>query len=157
MSDLRMRPLGPADAPAAAELIREAFAAQSLATDPPPSALRETAASVAAHLAEGGGAALEAGARLIGLAPWAERDGSLYLGRLAVAPAWRGRGAARALIAAGEAEARRRALPRLHLRVRLALEDNRRLFAACGFATIREGAHPGYAEPTFAVMEKALG
>ncbi len=120
MSDLRMRPLGPADAPAAAELIREAFAAQSLATDPSPSALRETAASVAAHLAEGGGAA-------------------------------------RALIAAGEAEARRRALPRLHLRVRLALEDNRRLFAACGFATIREGAHPGYAEPTFVVMEKALG
>ena len=69
----------------------------------------------------------------------------------------RGRRAARALIAAGEAEARRRALPRLHLRVRLALEDNRRLFAACGFATIREGAHPGYAEPTFVVMEKALG
>ena len=156
MSDLRMRPLGPADAPAAAELIREAFAAQSLATDPPPSALRETAASVAAHLAEGGGAALEAGARLIGLVLWAERDGGLYLGRLAVAPAWRGRGAARALIAAGEAEARRRALPRLHLRVRLALDDNRRLFEACGFVAVREGAHPGYAEPTFVVMEKAL-
>ncbi len=152
-----IRPLRLEDAEAAANLIREAFAAQSLATDPPPSALRETAASVAAHLAEGGGAALEAGDALIGLVLWAERESGLYLGRLAVAPAWRGRGAARALIAAGEREARRRALPRMHLRVRLALAENRRLFSACGFAAIREGAHPGYAAPTFVAMEKALG
>jgi len=153
----RLRALRVEDAGAAAKVIREAFAAQSLATDPPSSALRETATSVAAHLAEGGGAALESGGALVGVALWAERDGGLYLGRLAVAPAWRGRGAARALIAAGEAEARRRALPRLHLRVRLALDDNRRLFEACGFVAVREGAHPGYAEPTFVVMEKALG
>ncbi len=154
---LRLRALRVEDAAAAASLIREAFAAQSLATDPPPSALRETPESVAAHFNDGGGAALEAGGDLIGVVLWAERDGGLYLGRLAVAPSWRGRGAARALIAAGEAEARRRALPRLHLRVRLALTDNRRLFAACGFRPIREGAHPGYAAPTFVAMEKGLG
>jgi predicted N-acetyltransferase YhbS len=156
MPDLRIRPLGPADAAPAAALIRAAFAAQSVKTDPAPSALRETAESVAAHLTEGGGAALEAGGALIGVVLWAERDGGLYLGRLAVAPAWRSRGAARALIAASETEARRRALPRLHLRVRLALTDNRRLFAACGFRPVREGAHPGYAAPTFVVMEKPI-
>lgn len=142
MADLRIRALAPADADAAAEVIREAFAAQSLATDPPSSALRETAQSVAARLAAGGGAALEADARLVGVAPWAERDDGLYLGRLAALPAWRGRGAARALIGAAETEARRRALPRLHLRVRLALDENRRLFAACGFAATRQGAPP---------------
>jgi GNAT superfamily N-acetyltransferase len=156
MADLRIRALSAADADAAASLIREAFAAQSLATDPPSSALRETATSVAAHLAEGGGAALESGGALVGVALWAERDGGLYLGRLAVLPEWRGRGGARALIAAAETEARRRALPRLHLRVRLALEENRRLFSACGFTPTGEGAHPGYAEPTFLRMEKAL-
>ena len=155
-SALRARALGRDDADAAARLIREAFAVQGLATDPPSSALRETAASVAAHLAEHGGAALEAEGGLIGLVLWAERDAGLYLGRLAVSPAWRGRGAPRALIAAGEREARRRRLPRLHLRVRLALDDNRRLFLACGFVPVREGAHPGYAEPTFLVMEKRL-
>jgi GNAT superfamily N-acetyltransferase len=156
MADLRIRALSAADADAAASLIREAFAAQSLATDPPSSALRETATSVAAHLAEGGGAALESGGALVGVALWAERDGGLYLGRLAVLPEWRGRGGARALIAAAETEARRRALPRLHLRVRLALEENRRLFSARGFTPTGEGAHPGYAEPTFLRMEKAL-
>ncbi len=157
MAEPTIRRLAPADAESAAALIREAFAAQSVATNPPSSALRETAASIAAHLAEGGGAALEAGARLVGLVLWADRGDGLYLGRLAVLPPWRGRGAARALIGEGEAEARRRGLTRLHVRVRLALEENRRLFSACGFKESERGAHPGYDAPTYLVMEKALG
>jgi predicted N-acetyltransferase YhbS len=156
MADLQIRRLAPADAEMAAKVIREAFAAQSLATDPPSSALRETAESVAAHLVEGGGAAVQAGAGVIGLVLWADREDGLYLGRLAVLPPWRGRGVARALMGEGEAEARRRGLPRLHLRVRLALDDNWRLFSACGFRAIEQGAHPGYAAPTYAVMEKLL-
>ena len=70
---------------------------------------------------------------LAGSALWAEQDGGLYLGRLAVAPAWRGRGIAKALVAAAEAAARAMGLPRIHLSTRLVLLDNRRLFAACGF------------------------
>jgi ribosomal protein S18 acetylase RimI-like enzyme len=154
---LALRALRGEDADAAAEVIRQAFAAQSAATDPPSSALRETVGSVAAHLAEGGGAAVEADARLVGLVLWAVRDDGLYLGRLAVLPPWRGRGAARALIGEGETEARRRGLRRLRLRVRLALEENRRLFLACGFKESERGVHPGYAEATYLVMEKALG
>jgi GNAT superfamily N-acetyltransferase len=152
----RVRALGRAAAAAAAALIREAFAAQRVAADPPSSALRETAESVAARLAEGGGAAIEAEGDLIGLVSWAERDEALYLGRLAVRPCWRGRGAAHVLLAAAEAEARRRGLARLRLNVRLALEENRRLFAALGFIATNEAAHPGYARSTFAVMEKRL-
>lgn len=152
-----VRPLAAADAEAAAALIREAFAAQSVATDPPSSALRETTESLAAHLAENGGAAVAADGRLVALVLRAERDGGLYVGRLAVAPSWRGRGLARALIDAAEAHARQRGLPRLHLRVRLALDENRRFFEASGFRATSEGAHPGYSAPTFAVMEKALG
>ena len=87
------------DAAAAASLIREAFAAQSRATDPPSSALGETTASVAAKLAEGGGAGAEAGGELVGVVLWAEQDGALYIGRVSVrrpgaggesrAPCWR--------------------------------------------------------------------
>ena len=47
-----LRALRASDAEAAAALIRLAVAAQTVATDPPPSALRETGASVAASLAE---------------------------------------------------------------------------------------------------------
>lgn len=155
-AEFSIRALRAEDAGSAAALIREAFAAQSLATDPPSSALRETASSVAAHLAEGGGAGVEAASGLVGLILWAARDSGLYLGRLAVLPSSRGKGLARVLIGEGETEARRRGLPRLHLRVRIALEENRRLFLACGFKECERGAHPGYAEPTYAVMEKPL-
>jgi predicted N-acetyltransferase YhbS len=152
----RIRPLTLGEAAAAANVIRDAFAAQSRATDPPPGALGETTASVAAKLAEGGGAGAEVGCVLVGVALWSEQDGALYIGRVSVQPAWCGRGIARDLLAAGEAEARRRGLERMTLRVRLALEENQRLFAGFGFAPVGQGAHPGYREPTFMVMEKRL-
>ncbi len=143
MAAVRIRPLTIGDAAAAASLIRAAFAAQRRATDPPPGALGETRASVSAKLAESGGAGAEA-------------DGALHIGRVSVSPDWRGQGIARALLAAGEAEARRRGLERMTLRVRLALGENQRLFASFGFAPAAQGAHPGYMEPTFLVMEKRL-
>jgi tRNA threonylcarbamoyladenosine biosynthesis protein TsaE len=47
------------DAAVIADLVRRAFAAQPRPTNPPSSALEETAATIAAHLARGGGAVLE--------------------------------------------------------------------------------------------------
>jgi GNAT superfamily N-acetyltransferase len=151
-----LRALRVADAAAAAALIRAAFSRMSAAVDPPPSALRETAASVVAGIAGGGGACVEAGGVLVGVVLWAEKDFSLYIARLSVAPDWRGRGIARTRVAAAEAEARRRGLPRMHLSTRLVLADNRRLFASCGFREGERHAHPGYAAPTFIDMEKVL-
>jgi len=156
VTTISIRPLTTDDAAIAASLICQAFAAQSRATDPPPGALGETMASVAAKLAAGGGAGAEADGALVGVVLWAEKDGGLYVGRVSVAPSWRGRGVGGALLAASEAEARRRGLKRMTLRVRLALEENQRLFAAFGFAPVGQGAHPGYFEPTFMVMEKRL-
>ncbi len=146
----------PEDAAAVAALIRAAFAAQSVVTDPLPSALRVTEADVTEHLRIGGGAVAEVAGALAGSALWVEQDGGLYLARLAVAPAWRGRGIAKALVAAAEAAARAMGLPRIHLSTRLVLLDNRRLFAACGFVETTREAHPGYAEATFVNMEKRL-
>ena len=146
----------PADAEPVAALIRAAFASQAVATDPPPSALGETAASVAPALASGGGAVAAAGEVLVGAVLWYPKDGGLYLGRLSVAPGWRGRGVARALVAAAAAAAYAQGQPRLHLSPRLALADNRRLFAACGFTETARHAHPGYDHPTFIDMEKRL-
>ncbi len=93
---------------------------------------------------------------LAGSALWVEQDDGLYLGRLAVAPARRGCGIAKALVAATETAARAMRLPRVHLSTRLVLLDNRRLFSACGFVEMTREAHPGYAEPTFVNMEKRL-
>jgi predicted N-acetyltransferase YhbS len=144
------------DAAAVAALIRAAFAAQFVVTDPPSSALRVTGEEIAAHLRTGGGAVVEVEGSVIGSVLWAAQDDGLYLGRLAVAPGWRGRGVAKALVAEVETAARRMALPHIHLSTRLVLLDNRRLFAACGFVETTCHAHPGYVEPTFVTMEKRL-
>jgi predicted N-acetyltransferase YhbS len=151
-----VRAMTAADCPAVAALIRRAFAAQSAPTDPPPSALRETEASVGAHLAAGGGAVACATGRIVGSVMWEPKDGGLYLERLAVDPAWRGQGIARALVGAAEAAATLTGEQRLHLGTRLVLTNNRRLFAACGFVEIAQHAHPGYAAPTWVEMVKRL-
>jgi predicted N-acetyltransferase YhbS len=153
---IRRRAMRPDDAAAVATLIRAAFAVQSVVTDPLPSALRITEADVAEHLRIGGGAVAEVARGLAGSALWVEEDGGLYLARLAVAPAWRGRGIGKALVAAAEAAAHAMGLPRIHLSTRLVLLDNRRLFAACGFVETSREAHAGYAQATFVNMEKRL-
>ena len=148
-----IRPILPADAEHVANLIRIAFAAIPVLLDPAPSALGETADSIRAHLAEGGGALVDGPAACI---LWSVRDSGLYVGRLATHPAHRGQGMAGLLIAAAEAEARRRGLPRLHLGVRLALPGNRRLFARLGFTETRLRTHDGYPAPTWTEAERWL-
>jgi ribosomal protein S18 acetylase RimI-like enzyme len=150
------RPLHGDDAASAAALIRQAFSAQSVQTDPPSSALRETTGTIAAAIGDGGGACAVVNGELVGVVLWQAKDGGFYFGRLAVRPDWRRRGIARSLIAAAEAEARRQGLPRVHLSTRLVLTDNRKLFASCGYLEGRLDTHDGYAAPTSVVMEKRL-
>jgi GNAT superfamily N-acetyltransferase len=151
------------DAAAIAALIRLAFATQSRPTSPPPSALRETAATVTEHLGTGGGAVAEDGdaiaedgGALVGAVLWNEDEGALYVGRLSVHPAHRRKGIARALIDAAERAARRQGFSRLTLGTRLVLEDNRRLFASCGFVETGTHRHEGFTEPTWVSMERRL-
>src|SRR5262245_60039496 len=121
------------DAADIARLVRRAFSTQSRPTTPPPSALKETADTIAEYLGHGGGAVVEDAGTIVGAVLWNEEEGGLYVGRLSVHPEHRRRGIAAALMEIAEREARRRGLPVMRLGVRLALEDNRRFFAACGF------------------------
>ncbi len=150
-----IRPIQPADAAGVAALIRAAFASIAEPLDPAPSALRETEASVLAHLADGGGALVQQ-AGVVACVLWSEKAGGLYLGRLAVASHCRNQGLAVHMVQAAEAEARRLGLPRLHLGVRLALPGNRRLFARLGFTETTLHTHDGHAEPTWIAAEKWL-
>ncbi len=149
----------PEQASEVAALIRAAFAAQPVALDPPPSALRVTAPEIEAHLARpgGGGAVVERDGSVVGAVLWEPTESGLRISRLAVAPAWRRQGIAGALLDAVEAAARAAGLHRLTLGTRLALCGNRRLFAANGFVGTAVHAHPGYPSPTWVEMTKRLG
>ena len=151
-----VRAAGIDDAATIADLLRLAFSKQSRPTNPPSGALKETAATIAEQLARGGGAVLEDGGVLVGAVLWTAEEGALYLGRLAVDPEHRRRGIARALIDEAEREARQRGLARMTLGVRRALEDNRRLFASCGFEETPLHRHEGFSEPTWVMMERQL-
>jgi GNAT superfamily N-acetyltransferase len=153
---LRLRLATASDAAIIADLVRLAFSTQSVQTDPPSSALKETPASITRELSSGGGAVVLEGEVMVGAVLWREEDASLYVGRLAVEPAQRRRGIARMLMAECEREARRRGLTRMHLGVRLGLEDNRRLFLSCGFVDAEFLSHEGFSEPTWVRMERML-
>jgi ribosomal protein S18 acetylase RimI-like enzyme len=145
-----------ADADAIADLIRRAFADQPRPTDPPSSALNETAATILAHLGRGGGAVLERDGRVVGAVLWELEDDALYISRVSVDPDYRRQGIARALVDEAEREARRRGLVRMTLGVRLELDENRQLFRSCGFEDLEFRHHEGYTEPTWVLMERRL-
>jgi GNAT superfamily N-acetyltransferase len=144
------------DAAAIAALVRLAFSTQSRPTVPPSGALKETAGSISEHLRLGGGAIVEDHGMLVGAVLWNEEDGGLYVGRLSVRPEHRRRGIATLLMNQAEREARRLGLSHMRLGVRLALDDNRRFFASCGFVETTLHRHEGFSEPTWVMMERRL-
>jgi predicted N-acetyltransferase YhbS len=147
-----------ADAALLSDLIITAFSAYPVGLNPPSSAVKETVNAVRTKLADHGAGIAEIAVTPVGCVLFTrESDDRLYLGRLAVLPSWRGRGVARALIAFVESEARRLGTRTIALSVRIALPDNQRLFASCGFIEVSRDAHPGFTEPTSINMEKRLG
>ncbi len=157
MTSGSIRPATPAAAAAIVALIQAAFTPLIARVDPAPGALRETPATIGAELAAHRGLVAEIDGQVVGSALLKHQEDGLYLGRLAVAPAVQGRGVAKALLAEAERLARALGYPRMILRVRLAMTENRRLFTGAGFVETALMHHDGYAEPTFAEMRKGLG
>ncbi len=155
--DVVLRTATAADAPVLAAIIAAAFEQYRGRLVPESSAFRETGAAISRELAAGAGAILaEQHGEVLGCVMIKNMAGDLYFGRLSVAPRARGRGLARRLVEAVEAEARRRGLAGVRLGVRLVLTDNRRLFASLGYTEISREAHAGFDRPTWAAMRKAL-
>jgi GNAT superfamily N-acetyltransferase len=137
-------------------LILDAFAYMDGVIDPPSSAHRMTSASLAAKAhAEIASVALQ-GETLLGCIFCRPEARSLYIGKLAVRPAFQGRGIGRLLLETAEALARERHLPALRLETRIELVENHAAFARWGFVRTAENAHPGFTRPTSIEMCKTL-
>jgi predicted N-acetyltransferase YhbS len=152
-----LRAARPADAAALASTIAVAFEQYRGKLVPESGAFGETADSIAAELAtDTGGIVAEQDGAVVGCVMTRLYEGDLYLGRLSVLPAARGRGLAARLVRAVEDEARARGLPGVRLGVRIALTDNQRLFAALGYREISREAHPGFKHYTSINMRKTI-
>lgn len=146
-----------ADTRRAAELLalaRGAFG--ELEIDPPSSVLKETVADFARRLKSETCLAIEAGGSIVASVFCIRQGDALYIGRLAVAPAWRRRGLASLLIDAAKAEARGTGVKRMTLRTRNSLAGNIALFRRHGFTIVAEETHAGYSAPTQYAMELVL-
>jgi ribosomal protein S18 acetylase RimI-like enzyme len=138
------------------DVMRRAFAEYRGVLQPESSVFVETAARVAAKLAGGGGFLAVEDGNPVGCIIAEAQDGRGYLGRLAIAPGARGKGLARRLVQSGEGFARVRGLRVAEVQVRIALPGNIALFQSLGYRETDRRSHPGFAQPTYLVMEKSL-
>jgi GNAT superfamily N-acetyltransferase len=129
-------------------LIQTTFAPMRGVIDPPSSAERLDEAGLAAKVAAETVYIARVDQVLVGCVFLAPRDDHLYLGKLAVAPAFQGRGIGRALIEAAIGEARRLGVAAIELQTRVELVQNHAVFERLGFRHLGSTAHPGYTRPT---------
>ncbi|MFO1201967.1 MAG: GNAT family N-acetyltransferase [Tabrizicola sp.] len=137
---------GDCDWSALLRLIQAEFAYMDGRIDPPSSMLHLTEASIAAQAQ--GGEVWAIGTPPVACLFLTEKPGALYLGKLAVASAHRGKGFARQLVDLAVERARDRQLPVVELQTRVELLENQAAFQAMGFVEVGRTAHAGYDRPT---------
>jgi predicted N-acetyltransferase YhbS len=145
-----------ADAAMLAHLICEAFEQYRGQLDPPSGAHNETAARVGERLATTPALLAEVDGVAVGGVFYKVEADHLYLSRLSVLPSYQRQGIGQALVAAVEARALALGRPRVRLGVRLALPALRASYERLGYRLVQYAAHPGYSQPTYIYMEKAL-
>ncbi|MBX8782219.1 GNAT family N-acetyltransferase [Ochrobactrum sp. GRS2] len=137
-------------------LIQDAFATLDRVIDPPSSAGRLTPEILHYKVFKETAYGVLCDGELAGCVFLADKGDHLYLGKLAVAPPYRGLGIARCLVEQAEKLGRERGMSHIDLQVRVELTDNQKLFKKLGFAVIAETMHPGFTRVTSLTMRKGL-
>ena len=137
-------------------LLMRSFAYMAGRIDPPSSLLAMNADSLATKARDETLVLATDGDALIGCAFLRIEDNCLYVGKVAVDSAWRGRGIARRLFALAEGHAARNGLSHLELQTRVELTENHDTFGRLGFIKTAETAHAGYDRPTSITMRKPV-
>ena len=139
------------------DLILDAFAYMNGVIDPPSSALKLTPASLEQKARDEIGYVVYVDGTLVACAFFRpEPHVCLFIGKLAVSPAFQGRGLGRALLDQAVADARRLGLTRLRLETRIELTGNHRQFEHWGFVKTAENAHKGYDRTTSIEMQRVV-
>ena len=148
------------DAPIILEITRAAFEQFRGRLDPPSGVLDETLETLreSTFQPDHGAALALMDDEPAGALRWSvdSQRQYLYVGRVAVLPAYRRQGVASALMNWGDAHARALGLPAVAFGVRLQAPENIRFYQHLGYEIINQGHHKGYDHPTFVWMHKHL-
>ena len=130
------------DAELMRRIMQEAFAEYIGVLRPESGAHTETADDVRRVLALGGGILAWLRDDAVGAARYEQRDACLYVGRVAVLPAFRGHGIASAMMRHLEQVARDSGLPAMQVGVRMSLPSNLALYRRLGYELTDLQPHP---------------
>ena len=133
MSEVQLRPATAADIAAILAVTKAAYASHAGRLDPPSGVVREQPEAVERYLNDGGVIVAEVDGQIVGAVRYEPRDDHLYLGRLAVAPAWQRQGIGRRLVEAVEEWALLLGLDEVHLGVRMELTEYHDLYRRLGY------------------------
>jgi predicted N-acetyltransferase YhbS len=156
MENVSLREASEVDVPELVRVIRAGFEEYRGRLDPPSGAHTETVDTLRGKLKRTKAVVAIADQQIVACVLYELEHDHVYLGRLAVIPAYRRRGIGRTLLAWVEAQARRLAYPRVRLGVRVVLKENLSYFQNLGYKIVGYSSHPGYTEPTFANLEKDI-
>jgi len=156
LNGIRLREATDADVPTIVGLIHAAFQEYAGVIDPPSGAHKESEAKLRQALRTERAVLALRGEQALACVLYRAEGDHMYFGRLAVLPEYRNRGISALLIAYIEQRARELGLPGVRLGVRVALPHLRARYERLGYRVFEERSHPGYAEPTYVVMEKLL-
>jgi ribosomal protein S18 acetylase RimI-like enzyme len=127
-------------------MMRAAFAEYESVLSVPSSAMWETVEDTAAHIRLGGAVLARLGAETVGSGRFELRDDHVYIGRLSVLPASRGRGIATAMMAAMEQFAAAKGRTEARISVRMLLAKNVELYERLGYVVTSRYKHERGAE-----------
>ncbi|MBI5028915.1 MAG: GNAT family N-acetyltransferase [Chloroflexi bacterium] len=154
MATIFLREATEHDIPEIVRVIQAGFEQYRGRLDPPSGAHNETIETIRAKLNRGHAALAMADQQIVGCVLYEPEDDHIYLGRLAVLPAYRQSGIGSKLIAYVESQTRKLGYARVRLGVRLVLKENQAYFHNLGYRVVSYEIHPGYVEPTCANLEK---
>jgi ribosomal protein S18 acetylase RimI-like enzyme len=134
--------VGPEEAELVRDLMLTAFAEYDSVLTVPSSAMSETVEDVAEHIRLGGAVVARVGDEAVGSGRYELREDHVYIGRLSVLPAYRGRGIGEAMMLALEGRGRQAGKREARIGVRTMLPKNIALYERLGYVVTARYQHP---------------
>lgn len=151
-----MREVGVEEVQTLLHLVHGAFAEYVGKIDPPSGAPNDTVERLAALMETANAVIADVDGEPVACTFYDARGDHVYLFRLSVMPVYRRRGIARMLIEHVERRAAEMGFGTVKLGTRISLPRNQTYYERLGYQVVEERFHPGYDQPTYVFMAKAV-